>query len=107
MAANSLKGTKRGKSKSARNYQKNSASRKKKAEYDKAFNAKPEQRKKRAELNKANRNSKASKKGDGKDMSHTKNGLRLKSQSKNRGSKTDTAGDRRARGGKRTTRKKK
>ena len=37
----------------------------------------------------------------GKDFSHTKNGIVLKSTSANRGSKTDSAGDRRARGTKR------
>ena len=40
------------------------------------------------------------KKGDGMDMSHTKNGVVKKPQSVNRGSKTDMPGDRRARGGK-------
>ena len=98
MARNRLAGTKRGKSKSAKNYQNNTASAERKKAYDKAFNAKPEQRKKRSALNKANRKNKNSKVGDGKDMSHTKKGLRLKPQSKNRGSKTDAPGDRRARG---------
>ena len=36
----------------------------------------------------------------GKDVAHTKDGFRMKSPSANRGSKTDMAGDRRARGGK-------
>lgn len=36
----------------------------------------------------------------GKDVAHTKNGLKLQDSSKNRGSKTATSGDRRARGGK-------
>ena len=35
----------------------------------------------------------------GKDVAHTKDGFRMKSPSANRGSKTDMAGDRRARGG--------
>jgi len=38
--------------------------------------------------------------GDGKDASHTKNGVVMKKASVNRGSKSDTAGDKRARGGK-------
>jgi len=37
-------------------------------------------------------------KGDGKDVSHTSKGVVLKPQSINRGSKTNSAGDRRARG---------
>ena len=37
-----------------------------------------------------------------KDVSHTKNGIKLKSPSKNRGSKSDMPGDKRARGRKRT-----
>ena len=36
--------------------------------------------------------------GDGKDVAHTKRGLVLKKESANRGSKTDSPGDRRARG---------
>ena len=38
------------------------------------------------------------KKGDGMDMSHTKNGVVKKPRSVNRGSKKDTPGDVRARG---------
>jgi len=37
-------------------------------------------------------------KGDGKGVSHTSKGVVLKPQSINRGSKTNSAGDRRARG---------
>lgn len=37
----------------------------------------------------------------GKDLAHTKNGLRLKSVKANRGSKSDTQGDKNARGNKR------
>ena len=36
---------------------------------------------------------------NGKDASHTNSGIRYKPSSVNRGSKTDMAGDRRARGG--------
>ena len=56
---------------------------------------------KRAEL-KRKRNEAKKKLGaaaiKGKDISHTKRGTTLKPKSVNRGSKTDTAGDRRARG---------
>jgi len=74
--------------------------RKKKLAYDKKFGASPEQIKHRAETNK--KRAELKKKGvnvKGKDVSHTKSGLKLKSVNKNRGSKTDSAGDRRARGG--------
>lgn len=90
-------------SKSAEYYRTHPKAREKKKEYDTKFNRKPEQAQKRVELAKANREhdakyGKASRKG--KDLSHTKNGLRYKPVSVNRGSKSDTAGDRRARGGK-------
>lgn len=90
-------------SRTAEYYHTHPKARKKKAEYDKEFNAKPEQRKKRSELVQVNREhdkkyGKDSRKG--KDASHTKNGIVYKPSSVNRGSKSDTAGDRRARGGK-------
>lgn len=88
-----------GKSKSAKYYASNPESRKKKAEYDKKFNRKKEQREKRSELVTERRKRGIYGKG-GDDLAHTKKGLKLKSPSKNRGSKTDSAGDRRARGGK-------
>jgi uncharacterized phage-associated protein len=74
---------------------------KKKRAYDKKFNASPEQKKKRSELNKANREAGTYGNGDQKDVTH-KNGKisGTAHQSKNRGSKSDSAGDRRARGGK-------
>lgn len=90
-------------SKSAKYYQTHPKAREKKKAYDSEFNKKPEQVKHRVELNKANREhdkkyGKASRRG--KDLSHTSRGLVYKSVSANRGSKSDTAGDRRARGGK-------
>lgn len=91
------------KSSSAKYYASHPEARAKKAAYDKKFNQKPEQRAKRSELVKVNREHQKSGKGrvgDGKDVSHTKNGLVLKSASVNRGSKTDSKGDVRARGGK-------
>jgi|TARA_R110000782_G_C14798347_1_gene411605 hypothetical protein len=83
-------------SRTARFYKENKAARLKKAAYQKEFNKKPEQRKKRSELTMLNR--KMGKKGDGKDVSHTSKGVVLKSQSINRASKSDSAGDKRARG---------
>ena len=83
-------------SRTAKFYKENKAARLKKAAYQKEFNKKPEQRKKRSELTMLNR--KMGTKGDGKDVSHTSKGVKLKPQSVNRGSKMDAAGDRRARG---------
>ena len=65
-------------------------------------NQKPERKRKMAESTKARRE--AVKRGTnvkGRDMAHTKNGIRPKSSSANRGSSTDSAGDRRTRGKKR------
>ena len=83
-------------------YRSHPKARAKKSAYDKVYNEKPEQRKKRSELSVKNRQhdkkyGKASRRG--KDLSHTSHGLVYKSISANRGSKTDMAGDRRARGG--------
>ena len=91
-------------SRTAEYYRTHPKARKKKAEYDKEFNQKPEQREKRSELTQINREhdkkyGKASRKG--KDASHTSHGIVYKKSSVNRGSKSDTAGDRRARGSKR------
>lgn len=90
-------------SRTAEYYRTHPKARKKKAEYDKKFNEKPEQREKRSELVQKNREhdekyGKTSRKG--KDASHTSHGIVYKKSSANRGSKSDTAGDRRARGGK-------
>ena len=90
-----------GKCRSARYYANNPKARKKKSATDKKINARPEQVKKRVEANRARRKAKAAGKDvKGKDASHTKNGIRFKDSSKNRGSKKDGAGDKRARGGK-------
>lgn len=90
-------------SRTAKYYHTHPEARKKKAAYDKKFNEKKEQREKRTELTLHNREhdkkyGKASRAG--KDASHTKNGIVYKKSSVNRGSKSDSAGDRRARGGK-------
>lgn len=85
----------------AKYYSENKKAKAKKDAYQKEYNKKPEQVKKRVELNKANRKSHkngTSSVGDGKDQSHTKNGMVLKPQSVNRGSNKDSAGDKRARG---------
>jgi len=88
--------------KTAKHYRKNASSRKK----HRASSAKA-QKKKSAVKNRVESNAarKAAKKRGvnlkGKDMAHTKNGIRPKSIKANRGSKTDSSGDRRARGNKR------
>lgn len=86
-------------SKSTTYYNSHPEAKAKKDAYNKEFNKKPEQRKKRSKLNKYNRDNPNSKKGDGKDAYHKGGKIAgLKSQSKNRGSKSDSAGDKRARG---------
>lgn len=89
-------------SESAKFYRTHSEARERKKRYDSKFEKSPSQMAKRRELAKKNAEhdrkfGSASRKG--KDLSHTKNGLRYKPSSVNRGSKTDMAGDRRARGG--------
>ena len=84
--------------KSAKYYAANPESKAKKDAYNKEFNRKPEQRAKRAELVKVNRERGTNGNGDGKDMSHTSKGIVMKKASANRGSKSDSAGDKRARG---------
>lgn len=88
-------------SRSAEYYRKNKKARDKKNAYQKKYNKRRKQVEKRVELNRLNRKAGTYGNGDGKDVSH-KDGQkpRMVSQSKNRGSKTNTAGDRRARGGK-------
>lgn len=89
-------------SESAKYYRTHSEARERKKRYDSKYEKSPSQMAKRRELAKKNAEhdrkfGSASRKG--KDLSHTKNGLRYKPSSVNRGSKTDMAGDRRARGG--------
>lgn len=86
----------------ARYYQTHSAARELKKRYDTRFESSPVQKAKRREL--ARHNAAHDKKygavsRKGMDASHTKSGIRYKLSSVNRGSKTDMAGDRRARGG--------
>lgn len=83
MARNKLAGKKKGKSRSAKYYQKNKKARDKKKAYDKKYHSSKARKKYRAALNKFNR--KKGRKGDNKDASHTKRGkLVLERMSKNR-----------------------
>lgn len=82
---NSLAGTKKGKSESAKYFQSNPKAKAKKDAYNKEYHSTPERRKYRSELNKANRKAGTTGNKDGKDMSHTKTGKVVKeSQSANR-----------------------
>lgn len=84
----------------AKYYRDNPEAKAKKKAYDSKYQKSPEQVKKRVERNRNRREALKDgrvKKGDGKDVSHTKNGLRVKPKSVNRGAK-DMPGDRRARG---------
>ena len=107
---NSLAGTKKGKSKSAKYLQNNKKARDKKKAYDTEYHKDPKRKKYRAKLNKANRKAGTYGNGDGKDMSHDSKGrTRKEAQSKNRarngkGGKSST---RKATTRKSTTRKKK
>ena len=89
-----------GESKTSKYYASNPEARKKRLKYQAEYNKKPEQVEKRKALIKEGRKRGTYGNGDNKDLAHTKNGIVLKSPSKNRGSKTDMPGDRRARGGK-------
>ena len=85
---NSLAGTKRGASKSAKYYQENPEARKKKKEYDSEYHSTDDRREYRSGLNKANREKGTYGNGDGKDVAHTsKTRTRMQSQSKNRADK--------------------
>ena len=89
-------------SRTARFYRSHPKARAKHRAYQAKYNKKKSQVKKRTELIKHNRAhdkkyGKASRAG--KDASHTKHGIVYKKSSVNRGSKSDTSGDRRARGG--------
>ena len=82
---NSLAGTKKGTSESAKFFQNNEKSRKKKIKYNKEYNARPDKIKYRVELNRANRKAGTYGNLDGLDMSHDKSGKMSKeAQSKNR-----------------------
>ena len=83
MARNKLAGKINGKSKSSKHYANNPESKKKKNQYDKKYGATLARKLYRSFLNALNK--KKGKKGDGKDVSHTKaGGTVLEAQSKNR-----------------------
>ena len=82
---NSLAGTKKGKSRTAKYYQSNPKAREKKKAYDKKYHSTAKRKKYRAALNKENKNKGTYGNKDGKDRSHTRSGkLVNESQSKNR-----------------------
>ena len=82
---NSLAGSKKGKSESAKYFQSHPEARKKKDAYNKEYHSTSERRKYRSELNKENRKSGTYGNKDGKDKSHTRSGkIVLEGQSKNR-----------------------
>ena len=90
-----------GLSRSAKYYRDNPEARAKKNAYQKNFNKKKSQSKSRVELNRLNRLFGTYGNGDKLDVSHRSGKkTRLESQSKNRGSKSNTPGDKRARGSK-------
>lgn len=85
----------------AKYYRDNPEAKAKKKAYDSKYQKSPEQVKNRVERNRNRRQALKDgrvRKGDGKDISHTKNGLRVKPKSQNRGSRKDMPGDKRARG---------
>ena len=72
-------------SKTSDYYKKNPKARKKRLEYQRKYNKRPEQRRKRSLLNKENRRRGTYGNGDKKDVSHRKDGSTfLEAQSKNR-----------------------
>ncbi len=82
-------------------YKTHPEARKKRLEYQAEYNKRADQLKKRIELNKINRDRGQYADHDGKDMSHKRNGRVVEeSASKNRGSRSNMPGDRRARGSK-------
>ncbi len=85
---------------SAQYYKSNPESKSKKETYDKKFQKDPKVVKKRVELitESRKRGTYGKHKAMGKDMAHTSKGLVMKSASKNRGSKSDMPGDKKARG---------
>lgn len=91
----------KGKSKTAIYYQNNPEARAKHEAYNAEFQKKPAQVRKRVELNRYNREQGTYGNGDGMDAAHHNGKITgFKKQSLNRGDKNDSAGDRRARGGK-------
>jgi hypothetical protein len=94
-------------SRTAQFYRDNPDARKKRLEYQATYNKKKSSVKKRVEDNRENRRLGTYGNGDKKDVSHKGSRVVLEAQSKNRGSKTNTKGDARARGKKGEGRKNK
>lgn len=85
MARNRLAGTKRGKSRSAKYYQKHPEARRKKKEYDTEYHSTPNRKKYRAVLQKINRDKGTHGNLDNKDEAHQSKGkTRQEHFSKNR-----------------------
>jgi hypothetical protein len=74
MARNTLAGTKKGKGRTAKFYQRNKKSRDKKKQYDTKYHKSKYRKAYRNKLNKINRKNKTYGNKDGKDVSHTKRG---------------------------------
>ncbi len=94
-------------SRTAKFYRDNPKARKKRRAYQAKYNKKRKSIKQRVADNKANRRFGTYGNYDGLDVSHKKGKVVLEKASKNRGSKTNTPGDRRARGKKGKGRKNK
>jgi hypothetical protein len=81
---NTLAGTKKGSSKSAKYFQSHPEAKAKKDAYNTDYHKSEDRKKYRAKLNKANRKAGTYGNKDGADMSHGKDGLKKEKQSKNR-----------------------
>lgn len=81
MAKNTLAGSTKGKSDSAKYFQTHPEARKKKDEYNTKYHATDERKKYRASLNEANKKAGTYGNKDGKDLSHTKSGKLVKESS--------------------------
>lgn len=85
---NSLAGSKKGKSRTARFYQNNPEARKKRDEYNKEYHSTPARKKYRALLQAINREKGTHGNGDGMDEAHiSKTKTKKQAQAKNRGDK--------------------
>jgi hypothetical protein len=91
----------------AKYYRDNPEARKKRLAYQKRYNARKAQIERRVRNNRENRDLGTYGNGDKKDVSHKGRRIVLEAQSKNRASKTNTPGDKRARGKKGKGRKNK
>ena len=91
----------------AKYYRDNPEARKKRLAYQKRYNARKAQIARRVRNNRENRDFGTYGNYDGKDVSHKGKRIVLETESKNRASKTNTPGDRRARGKKGKGRKNK